>query len=224
MLKAIALSLLLCVPNAFGAEPPYKTGEEITYSIQQLGMKAGKAVLSFKGPQTIDNQETLLIVFTSDGFNFYDEEKIYVDPKTYQPVRVDRDLNIFGKKEKITELYKDGKIEINKEDAKGNKTTEVLEKGDVDNIYGFIYRYRTEGIFKIGDAIDLRLPTRDIKITVKKNVSFNAAGKKFNSFFMESNPSKYKLWFDSGPHKLPLRIMGAFGAGHTVMIMTAYKE
>ncbi len=56
-----------------------------------------------------------------------------------------------------------GEILITKTDG-DRVTQQVINKvGAVDNIYGFIYRYRKEGSFKIGDVLDMTLPTKDLK-------------------------------------------------------------
>ncbi len=192
----------------------------------QMGIKAGDATLKFVGPVIIHNVDTLLIEFTADGFNFYDQEKIYVDPTTFKPLTVQRDLNIFGKKEKIQETYfpEDNKIVIQK--TVGDQVTEqvLTKKGEVDNIYGFIYRYRQDGNFKLGDRIDVVLPTKDIKITVVKKTKLNVDGKNFNVIYLESKPAQYKLWFDVTPQRLPLRISGAIGIANTVMVLKDHKE
>ncbi len=135
-------------------------------------------------------------------------------------------MNIFGRKEKIWEKYapQEEKVYITKE-TNGKKTVQILEKkGRVDNIYGFIYRYRLYGNFKIGEIMDIRLPTKDLKIALRKRVHCVAGGKKYDSFYMEIRPSQYKIWFDSGAKKLPLRISGAIGLTNTSMIMTGHEE
>lgn len=218
--------MILPVINAFAVETPFKPGERIVYNIQQMGVKAGEATLEFKGERHIQGRTLLLIIFTADGFNFYDQERIFLDPATYKPVVVTRDLNIFGSKERIIEKYQEqpGHIVIKKES--GNRQTVVVldNKSGIDNLYGFIYRYRLTGSFKVGDKLDIHLPTKDISIELKRQVKLSAAGKVFDSYYMQSDPAKYKLWFDAGPNKLPLRISGAIGIANTVMVMKEYHE
>lgn len=227
--KYLQLSLLLLVlfsHNVFADEFSFKPGETITYNIQQMGIKAGEATLVFKGHASYQGKDTILVVFTADGFNFYDQENIYLDPTSYKPLFVLRDLNIFGNKEKITEEYlaQEGKIRITK-DVSGKKTDTILEnKSVIDNLYGFIYRYRLSGSFNVGDKLDIHLPTKDITFELKKKTRLSAAGKVFDCFYMQSDPAKYKLWFDVGPKKLPLRISGAIGIANTVMMMKEYKD
>ena len=192
--------------------------ETIHYAILQMGLKAGEATLSNAGPAEYRGQHTFLIVFKAQAINFWDEEKIYTDPLDFYPLFVERDLNIFGNKEKILEVYERAKNEIRVVKTSGGKETEqVLKKtGAVDNIYGFILRYRKRGSFKIGDVLDIKLPTKDLKIKLVKRID--------NSFFMQSRPAKYKIWFDSTSQKWPLRISGAVGIANTVMEMTGHEE
>jgi hypothetical protein len=198
-----------------------KPGEKIYYNITKMGMKMGEATLTFVGEQSYKDQKAVLIIFNAKGFNFFDEEKIYLDPKTYKPIAVERDLNIFGKKEKIQEVYTEGHVKVLKE---GQPEQTIDKAGWMDNIYGFIYSYRQTGAFKKDDRFAVRLPTKDVTIKMIKQTPLTAAGNKYNAFYMESDPSQYKLWFDASVHKLPLRISGSVGVANTVMTMTKYEE
>ncbi len=204
---------------------PFLPGEKIYYSVKQLGVKAGDAVLQFKGEAYLEGKKYSLIVFTAKGFNFFDEERIYVDPESFQPVRVLRDLNIFGNKENIMEEYflKDGLIRITK--TAGGKTTvqDISKKGAVDNIYGFLYRTRLRENIQVGKFFDLNLTTLNVKMEGVSEVNFKAAGKSYRSVLFRSVPAKYTIWFDQGPEKLPLRIVGSLGLSNTVMVMTGYE-
>ncbi len=224
-LFAVALLLGAGVPSLWAAELPFKSGETIRYSIKQFGVKAGEAVLRFDGEKEIDGKKVYLIFFKSTAPKFFDEEQIFVDTVTFRPVRVIRDIDIWGKKEKITENYTpDGKAKVVK--LADGKTTEQLidRKGPVDNIYGFIYRYRAEGKFSSAEKFDIRLPTLDITMTIGEAISFNAIGKKYNAAVLRSVPSKYTIWMDTTQQRIPLRISGSVGIATTVMTLIEYKE
>ncbi len=200
--------------------------ETIHYRIMQMGVKVGDADLTWVGPVVYKGRDAVLVSFRADGFNFLDEEKIYLDPQAYKPLFVERDLNIFGKKEHIVEEYltPQGAIKITKT-VSGKVEEQILKKdGAVDNIYGFIFRYRQSGSFKVGDVIEVNLPTKDLKIELLKQVNIAAAGTTYNSFYMQSNPAKYRIWFSADEKKLPLRISGAVGIANTVMVMADYKD
>jgi len=217
----------LCLLLMFCMFPVLARAEVITYDIKKWGGNIGQATLTFTEGVDFEGKKLTLIDFKTKGWNFHDEEKIYLTPDTLQPVVVfrDFDLNVFGKG-KIEERYlpEEGKIRVIKESG-GKKTEQVLEKkGRVDNIYGFIEHYRRQGSFKVGEVMDMRVPTRDLKIKVVRKLKVAAMGKYFDGFYLESVPAGYKIWFDDGPRKLPLRIVGATGMASTLMIMKEYKE
>ena len=200
--------------------------ETIYYSIRQMGFD-GEARLTMVGPRDYKDHKTLLIVFKANGTNFSDEEDIYVDPSTYKPLYVERNfsLSFFGQGKTLEDyVTSKGEILITKTD--GNRVTQqVINKvGSVDNIYGFIYRYRKEGSFKIGDVLDMTLPTKDLKIKLMNRVVLKIGGKSYNSYYMQSQPVRYKIWFDASQHKWPLRITGTIGFINSVMTMTGYEE
>ena len=200
--------------------------ETIHYNILQLGVKAGEASLIFVGPSIYKTRNVFLIEFKAKGMNFLDEEKIYLNPQDLRPDIVERNLNIFGHKERIVEEYiqKEGTVRVIK--IVNEKVTEekIVKQTPLDNIYGFIYRYRRDGSFKIGDVIEVNLPTKDLKIQLLKQLPLRVGGKTYDSFYMQSKPSKYKIWFDASQDKLPLRISGAIGIANTAMVMTSYEK
>ncbi|NTV28949.1 MAG: DUF3108 domain-containing protein [Candidatus Omnitrophica bacterium] len=223
---AVCLACLLAIPaltRPCSAAVRYSPGEVIHYNIKQLGVKAGEASLTFVGETQLDGTKVVLIRFASRGPAFFDNEDIYLDPQTFRPVRVQRDLKIFGGHERIEEDYRtEGQVRIRK-DADGKVTETVLStKGPVDNIYGFIYRYRAEGDFSVQKSFAIRLPTVELTMKVIDDGSFKAVGQVFRAAIIRSVPAKYTIWMDKGEKRLPLRIAGAVGLGNTVMTMTGY--
>jgi len=212
-------------PNAF------KTEEEIQYDIKKMGMTVGQATIAYSG--LVDVQlgndqvgQRIVITFTAKAMNFYDREMIYLDPETYYPVTITRDLNLWGKKERITESYdqKKGYVKVTKV-AQGKQTEKVIEKKEMlDNIYGFIYRYRREGTFEKGQTLKLNLPTKDVAILLVKTVEVEAADQTFEAYYMESVPKQYRIWFDQSSQKVPLRIDGAVGFGKTSLVLKGYSH
>jgi hypothetical protein len=220
MKKILILFLFCCIlPSQLRAETIY-------YSIRQMGYD-GEARLRLVGPREYKGHKTVLIVFNAHGVNFSDEEDIYVDPVTYKPLFVERNfsLSLFGQG-KTLEDYVSSKGEILITKTDGDRVThQVINKvGPVDNIYGFIYRYRRDGSFKIGDVLNMFLPTRDLKVRLVKRSVLKIGHKSYDSYYMESQPVRYKIWFDASKHKWPLRITGTIGFFNSVMTMTGYDE
>jgi len=208
------------------AATPFVSGEKVSYSIKKFGVKVGEATLKFEGPVALASQQVYLITFAANSLNFHDEEKIYVDPKNFRPVRVERDLNIFGKKEQIIEEYDLAAGLVKVEKVAGGKTTrQVLKrKVNIDNLYGFIYRYRRDGVFKVGDVLTMNLPTKDVAFKLAAKEKISAAGQSQDAFLLESQPKKYQVWFDVSEKKIPLRIDGAVGLASTSMVFSGYES
>ena len=223
-------SIFLFPPNVSAVDrsvsQPFSKGETITYDIRKLKLTVGEAVLVFNGPVEVSGKKALLITFTAKGFKFLDEEEIFLDAKTFFPLLIRRNLNIFGNEEKIIEFYDSqrGKVRIVKT-AKGKTSTQIIENGKrFDNIYGFIYRYRRFGQFKENEELQLHLPTRDVVFKLVERKKFEAADQEFDAYYMSSTPKKFKVWFDSSQKKIPLMIDGALGFGHTSMVMKSHSS
>jgi len=206
-------------------EFPFLKGETIKYVIKSFGLRVGEASLTFEGETDVDGKAAYLIVFEAGAVNFYDEERIYADKEKFFPLRVERDLNIWGKKEKIVEDYNQqtGTVTITKVVA-GKKTTQEIDKdGILDNIYCFIYRSRLLKDFHVGDSFAISVPTDDVTMNIVKKMKIKAAGEQYDSYYLASDPPKYKVWFGTGKKKIPLRINGSVGLSNTAMIMVEYS-
>ncbi|MFH1360426.1 MAG: DUF3108 domain-containing protein [Candidatus Omnitrophota bacterium] len=203
----------------------FNKGETINYAIKSFGLKAGNASLSFQGITQYNGQDVYLIVFRAEALNFLDEETIYADTTHLYPVLIKRNLNIWGKKEKIDEFYDQEKGTVKIVKYAGDQTQEqVIEKdGRIDNIYCFIYRTRQSDEFQVGDSFVMRLPTKDVKIELMKETQLKAAGRKYKTYYMQSDPAQYEVWFDTSAMKIPLCISGSVGIKATNIIMVNYE-
>lgn len=225
----LTVSLLLAGPGPAAAQSggfPFEPGETVTYAIKKLGVKVGEAILVFKGLEQHAGQNYYHIAFTARAMNFLDEEYIFVDPQSLYPVRVERNLNIFGKKERILEIYDQAKSEIRiVKTVKGKETQQTIRKnGAIDNIYCFLYRFRRETAIDQKGSFEMKLPTRDVVIEFVEQDELKAGGKTYQTLYLQSAPKEYKLWFDSGAKKVPLRIDGAMGIASTSLVMMDYKQ
>lgn len=204
---------------------PFATGETITYVIKSLKVNVGKATLTYHGIAELNGRKVYYIQFVATGMNFLDEEKIYASTDNFYPLMVRRDLNIWGKKEKIVEEYdhRQGTVKITKY-VKDKQTAQTIKKdGLLDNIYCFIYRYRHAGVFQLGDSFLIRLPTRNVTIKLAKMTKLKTTDEQYDAYLMISKPSKYQVWFDTSDRKIPLKIKGTVGLNNTDMTMTSYR-
>jgi hypothetical protein len=221
--KSFLLFISFMMLTASAHAQPFVPGEKITYAIKKF-TRIGGAELIFNGPEKLEGRDALRLTFTAHSLNFFDEEKIYMDPTTFYPIAVMRDLNVFGSKEQITERYREGKVVITKTSGGKTSTEERSKPGAIDNIYCFIYRYRNAGKFQIGDAFKMNLPTRDVTMRLLKKTAVDAGGRSNDAYYMETMPKQFSVWFDAGDKKIPLRIDGAVGINQAAMIMDKYER
>lgn len=223
----LALTVFVVWPGLAHAQNPPRplpVGESISYTIKKFGVKVGEATLAFGGLEKIEGREFYRITFVAKAPNFFDEEKIFIDPQTFYPRLVQRNLNIFGKKERITEHYDaaSGDIKIVKE-AGGKISEQVIAgKKNADNIYCFLYRFRGQGKADKGLKFTMQLPTKNVQLEVKDKSKVKVAGRTYEAVYLESDPKEYKIWFEAGPRLVPLRIDGAMGIVNTSLVLSEY--
>lgn len=205
---------------------PFRQGERVVYDIRKLNLKIGEAALTFHGLTQLDHRQVFLITFVSKGPEFFDEERIFFDPETFLPIRVERDINIFGRKEKIVEHYSphDGVVEVVKTVREKTSRDVIRKPQRLDNLYCFIYRYRRSGGFQIGEDLQMHLPTKDVQFKLLTTEPLKINGKPLDAYYMESIPKKYRVWFSKSQDRIPFRIDGAVGFGKTALVMREYHR
>jgi hypothetical protein len=137
---------------------------------------------------------------------------------------VDRDVDALGKQEKIREYYDQisGMIRIVKT-VNGKSSEQTIRKNfPIENIYGFLFRYRQGAAPAIGDVLDLRLPTKDVTMKVVGKTFIKTVKGEVESIHLRSSPRGYEIWFEDDERKIPLRIDGAVGFGKTAMVFREY--
>ncbi len=227
-MRVLLLSFLFA---SIGAQPtgaadtpvalPFSVGETIQYDIKRFNLKWGETTITFHGLVALEGQAVFLMTVASKGLKFFDEEQIYFDPETFFPIRVERDLNIFGKKEKITEYYdaEQKTLKIIKM-AKGQTIEQAIARPHaLDNLYCFIFRYRRTGKFEAGERIMIHLPTRDVQLELGDVQILRLGGRKIPTYFMRSDPPQYRVWFAADNRRMPVRIDGAVGVTKAAMII-----
>lgn len=233
----VVFFLLLIAGAAFAQEtaPSYDQfiGETISYDVQKLVPKAALAKIEFKGLVPLEGRELYLITFEAKGFKMFDIEKIYADPKTLYPVHVERNLNVsvmgFGGFEgKIIESYDQQKhtVTVAQFPSDGSKPAPIIlqKNGPIDNLYCFIYRYRLRGDFTLGTSLKMSLPTKDVSIRILKKMPMKVLKKTYDTFFFETVPAQYRIWFDAAGTHVPVRIENPALIGGTIMMMSGYEK
>lgn len=204
----------------------FKVGEEITYVVKKLGVSVGESKLIYKGPQELNGQPVELIILQTNIIKFNGEERIYLDADKLLPILVERDIELFGKKELIAERYNQttGDVEITNT-TKGKTTTQVIHKGGrVDNVQAFIFRYRRNGNYTFGEKLMMPLPLVDVELELTGEEKIDLMDENFDVYSMKGSPKNLRIWFDKSPQHVPIRIDGKFGIGNVSFILKDYQS
>jgi len=197
-----------------------RRGEKITYAMRPLG----KAVYTDLGQKQLDGKTVNVATFRTEVVGFEDTETISTQPESFLPVRVERDITMWGKKEYIIEEYlaKDNTLKITK--FKERKEVEVLtfkEDGPIYNAVILPFYLRTLDNLDIGWKMTIRLPAKfEVELVAVEQIKVPAG--RFIAYRFASNPDKFEIWVAKDNPRVPLKIKDVGILGYT-MVLEKYE-
>ena len=190
-----------------------RVGEHIVYEVQLGKVSLGKAEFNHLPNTMLDDKEVSFMTFETRLVKFRDLEKIYSDPESYLPLKVERQIWNWPFKEKITEEYDQVRyvLKIKKHNGKKAKET-VIEKEDViNNAILLPYYVRDIAELKEGYSLIARLPTQEFKIELISKEEVEVPAGKFPAYHFVSNPERFEIWISADSRRIPIKIIGSGG-------------
>lgn len=194
-------------------------GEKIRYAI----FPAGTAEYKDEGLVDFGNRKAGLVTFRTRMAGFDDLERIYSDPDTLLPLKVERDVSILLRKEYLIEDYAS---EINTltitKFVKNKKVKEYLFKSDgpIYNAVTLPFYLRTVPDLKVGWTFTVSFPEK-FQITLSSIEDIEVPAGKFKAYYFTSSPSKFEIWISCDERRIPLKIKG-MGIYKYSMVMKKY--
>jgi len=232
-LIALAVAVFLAVlspapattskPKALPA--PQRAGEEITYDVKMGNIYLGRAKFKYPGRVKLGNQELNLLVFETKVANFWDIENIYSDPQTYLPVKIERNISGFLKKERITEEYdqKNYRVTITKNNGRKEPEELLIKKDEpIHNAILFPYSVRDIPGLSVGMVFSVNLPIRKLKVKLVSIDNLKLPSGIYQAFHFESTPKQIAVWISTDERRIPLKIEGVGVFGY-VLIFKDYR-
>ncbi|MGE5307654.1 MAG: DUF2062 domain-containing protein [Deltaproteobacteria bacterium] len=192
--------------SALGPDVPL---ESITYAISPVGWSEyrDEGLVTFEGAQV-----NLVTLFTKVA-GFSDREKIYSNPYSHLPVRVEREVNFLFRKERIIEQYDPiaHSLIITKFiGGRKVKTYEYQGDGAFHNAVTLPFYLRSvPGLF-IGWNFKVRIP-QEFDVTLVSIDDIKVPAGQFKAYHFVSNPDKFHIWISADPDRTPLKITGLGG-------------
>jgi len=207
--KIFIIILFVLVFANFSGVSFAQVQESIIYDVVMIGSAEYKDL----GSVDLFGKKVNFVTFRTKVAGFDDTERIYSDPGTGLPIRVERDISMWLHKEKITEEYFPGlnKVVITKFES-GKKVQELSfnAKGPIQNAILMPFTLRKIKDLNIGWSTQIRLP-EEFKVELDKIEDVKVPAGTFKAYHFTSEPKKFEIWITCDDLRVPVKITG-FGA------------
>jgi len=182
-------------------------GESIQYLINPIG----ESVYNDLGMVSLKGSKVDLATFTTKVLSFEDKEKIYSDPESLLPIRVERDISNLWGKERIIEEYDQKMFTVTLRKYDGDKL--IYERttrasGPIYNAITLPFCLRRAEGLKIGWHTVVRLPEGEYKMTLASIDEITVPAGRFQVYHFKSIPDKFEIWIDKNDPRAALKIQG----------------
>ncbi len=215
-----------CVPapyaaaTAKGETPDPHIGETIVYDVSLGMLHLGSSSFTYRSLTTLDNAPAVLMVLHTKVTRFEDTETIYGDPRTFLPLRIERDITTLLSREHIVEAYdqKRHSVVITKTKGKNQSRLVFNKPAVIQNPVLLPHSIRRAASLNIGDTFEVTLPLKTLTLTLTGTEEINTPAGNFNCYRFESNPRQVLIWISADDRRIPVKLQGTGLAGYDMTI------
>ncbi len=185
--------------------------ERILYFINPLGSSEYNNL----GLVDLNGRKVNLMTLRTRVLLVDDLEKIYSDPVTLLPLKIERTVLKFWGDEYKTEEYDQKKFTLVTREFKSKKLTRervIKANGPIQNVISFLFYLRNYPELRVGWNYTVRVPDEFkpelVSITLKL-VSIDPItipSGKFQAYHFRSKPEKFEFWINKDDPRVPLKI------------------
>ena len=204
----------------------FPSGETISFGVYSNIVKVGSGALTYAGVVEGHHDVWQHVRLHVETLSVNDTEEVYGSKDFILPHKVERYVRLFGRQEVIGEIYAPGNksVTISKStNGKAEPPETIASDSALENVLLMIYRLRNDPELAVGRTYAVNLPTQKFELTVKSKTSLKVPLGKFQVFYIESKPSKYKIWMTDDEKRIPIRIQGLVSFGMVYMAATAVE-
>lgn len=222
----LAVAYILSNSFSFGQtiQERFQGKDTLDYLTYFNGASCGAIQWRYLGKQTIDSQQADVLSIITDTkvikfLNMESNERVFLDSVNHLPIKVERDILLFGKKELVAEYYDqdNGIVKVIKNTTKKEETILKPNK-PIHNILALLYFFPQGVDLKTGEWIEFNLPTQKVKIkTIGERLLSTKAGKKETIFVIGRGAKRFNLWLDK-KERIPLRLEFILPIGKVTII------
>jgi len=223
ILMTLAMNLACTYIFAKSVQEKFKDKQKLVYKVYANGIPSGHIEWEYLGQKVINGKVAEVLSVNSNTsilkfLNLTSKEKVFLDRNTYLPLKVERDIVFFGKKELIQEIYNQdqGYVKITKSNDRDKESIFYCDK-PIHNILALLYFFPEDIDLEKGEWITFNLPTQKVKIKFIRERILVKDGKRLDCYFLIGQGAKrFNLWLDK-ESRLPLRIDFIFPLGKIVI-------
>jgi hypothetical protein len=196
------------------------TGERILYLISPLG----KSEYNDLGVVDLKGIKVNLVTFRTEVLLVEDVEKIYSDPESLLPYKIERTISKLWGKEYITEEYDQKNFTVVIRKFKGAKLVNermVKADGPIQNAILLPFYLRRLPDLKIGWQFTARVPD-EFKLELVSIDEITVPAGKFQVYHLKSIPDKFEIWISKNSPWVPVKIQGK-GIFDYALLMKKYS-
>lgn len=187
------------------------SGERILYLISPLG----RAEYNNLGVVNLNGVKVNLVTLRTKVLLVDDLERIYSDPVSLLPIKIERTISsLFGKEYK-TEEYDQKNFTVIMKKFKNKKLMKeqiIKTNGPIQNVILLLFYLRNNSDLKIGWNLIVRVPDEfkaelaSIKLELVSIDEIKTPAGKFQAYHFKSIPDKFEFWINKDDPRVPLRI------------------
>jgi hypothetical protein len=193
-------------------------GEKIIYDVKLGKLYLGEARFANIANAQVNSKVLNVMVLETKLAQFTDTEKIYSDPQTLLPVRVEWDILNWFVQEIITEEYDQDNftVTIIKDKGSSQEKTVIKKNSHIHNAILLPYHVRYIPKMDVGRIIIANLPTRRLEIKLTSIEEIKVPAGTFQAYHFTSTPKQIDIWISADERRLPIKIQGSGIFGYTL--------
>jgi len=195
-------------------------GEKMAYDIKLGGITLGRAKFEHIKSVKLDGKLLSVMVFETSLPRFKDTEIIYSDPKTFLPIKIERNILGFLSKEEITENYDQKEFTVTIKKRKGGREESIAIKKDGPIHNAILLPHFVRYIAKLDPEKTLlvNLPSRQIEIKLVSTEEITVPAGTFKTYHFKSTPKQIEIWLSADSRRIPVKIQSTAALGYLMVL------
>jgi len=221
IVSVIVLMIFLGNNSLRGETDSYDyTGESILYLISPIG----RSEYNDLGVVDLNGMKVNLVTFRTKVLLVEDTEKIYSEPESLLPYKIERTISKLWGKEYITEEYDQKNFTVVIRKFKGKKLVKeqiIKANGPIQNAILLPFYLRRRPDLEIGWEFTARVPN-EFKLQLVSIDEIIVPAGTFQAYHIKSIPDKFEIWISKNNPRVPVKIQGK-GIFDYALLMKEYR-